>query len=98
MWSAKPTIIVKKLSEGRYTWLLFLSNNRKKPTCVSPTVYEDAFKARSRAKEFAAKFKGPLRLVDKENKSDEILFIDETRPGFIDDESTDDELESVAQC
>jgi hypothetical protein len=95
MWNVPPTIIVRKLSEGRYTWSLYLSNNRKKPTCVSPTIYADAFKARSRAKQFAAKFRGPLRLLDKENKVDEIVFIDETRLNVEIDELTDDVEETA---
>lgn len=96
MWNVPPTVIVKKLSDGRYTWCLYLSNNRKKPTCVSPTIYADAFKARARAKQFAAKFKGPLRLMDKENKIDEIIFIDETRLSNEVDTEVDDDVEESA--
>ena len=79
MWASKPTIIIKRISEGKYTWLLYLSNNRKRPTCVSPTTYEELFKCRARAKEFAYKFKGPLRLISKSEGTDEVLVIDETK-------------------
>lgn len=83
-WVSKPTIIIKKVSSGKYRWFLFLSNNRKKPTCISPSEYQDAFKCRHRAKEFAAKFKGPLLIKDIESKSSElidnsVLVIDETK-------------------
>lgn len=80
MWKIQPTIIIKKISEGKYTWMLYLSNNRKRPTCVSPTTYKDAFKCRARAKEFASKIKGPLKVVDKFNPDAlDVLVIDETR-------------------
>jgi hypothetical protein len=79
MWTTRPLLQIKKLDNGKYTWNLYLSNNKRRPSCISPTQYDDAFKCRDRAKKFAAKFKGPLRLLDKENKIDEIIIVDETR-------------------
>jgi hypothetical protein len=95
MWSAKPLIVIKKIGDNQYKWFLFLSNNRKKPTCTSPMVYTTAFRCRYRAKQFAAKLKTPLRLVDKENNLDEVLVIDETRlknNEVMDDNFDDDGL------
>lgn len=94
-WVTKPTLIIKKLSNGKYTWQLYLSNNRKKPTCVSPTQYDEAFKCRDRARQFAAKFKNPLRLIDRENKIDEILIIDETKSVPSPEAQDDNVLESM---
>ena len=94
IWTTKPTIIIKKLSNGKYTWLLYLSNNRKKPTCVAPSQYNEAFKARDRARQFAAKFKSQIVLKDIEAKTTEtidssVLIIDETRL----EDSTEDEID-----
>jgi hypothetical protein len=83
MWSSKPTIIVKCVAENKYSWYLYLSNNKKRPTCTSPATYKDAFRCRAAAKRFAGKFRGPMRIVDKVNKTDELLqeviLIDETK-------------------
>jgi hypothetical protein len=92
MWKAtRPVIQIKRVTDGTYKWFLYLSNNKRKPTCVSPTAYKDAFKARDRAKKFALKFKEPMRLVDRENAIDEIIIIDETKGQSMPDWMTDEE-------
>ena len=84
MWQSQPTIIIKKIAEGRYSWFLYLSNNHRRPSCIAPSTYAEAFKAREGAKEFAAKFKGPLKLIDKDAKTEAIyesgvVIVDETK-------------------
>jgi hypothetical protein len=92
MWASKPTIYIKKLGDKRFTWILCLSNNKKKPSCVSPTEYSDAFKCRDMAKTFAMKFRGPLRLVSASEGVDEIIdvtLVDETRKGYVNGDELD---------
>jgi hypothetical protein len=80
MWATRqPIIIIKKLGDSKYTWVLCLSNNKRKPTCVAPTVYENAFKCREMARRFASKFKSQMRLISPSEKIDEVMIIDETR-------------------
>jgi hypothetical protein len=87
-WTSKPTIIVKCISEDKYTWVLYLSNNKKRPSCVSPTTYKDAFRCRAAAKQFASKFKGPMKITDVGGKNEEIIYIDETKNKPTIDEDT----------
>ncbi len=80
-----PTIVIRKSAEQIYQWFCYLSPNKNRPTCISPIKFDQAFKARESALEFAKKLKGPLKIKDRCEKTDELLtdgeliILDETK-------------------
>lgn len=80
-----PQIIIKKIADNSYKWALYLSPNKDRPSCVGPKIYTEAFKCRESAYEFAKKLKGPIRLKDRCESTEEtladgdVVIIDETK-------------------